>query len=124
MHAQFHVLLRTKMAECSASKCVELLPLEKSKSPVHFVFLARDEGFIEKDKKKRQTAYCKLCNHRLSYKGNTTYMLVHLQYKHKEEYTAVTSKATRDTGAPSRSAQRSITDFFQQLSPISRSFSR
>ena len=50
-------------------------------------------------------------------------MLVHLQYKHKEEYTAVTSKATLDTGALSRSAQRLITAVFQQLSPISHSSS-
>ena len=112
--------------EYSASKYVELLPLEKSKSPVwsYFGFLARDGGFIEKDKKKRQTVYCKLCNHGLSYNGNTTNMLVHLQYKHKEKYTAVTSKATLDTGVPSQSVQHSMTAVFQQLSPISRSSSR
>ena len=89
-----------KMVECSASQCVELLPLEKSKSPVwsYFGFSARDGGFIEKDKKKRQTVYCKLCNHGLSYNGNITNMLVHLQYKHKEEYTAVTSSVQAQRG--------------------------
>ena len=79
------------MAECSESGSVELLPLEKSKSPVwtYFGFLARGGEFVEKEKKKRQTVVCKLCNHGLSYSGNTTNMLVHLQYKHKDEYAEV-----------------------------------
>ena len=94
-------------AECSASKFVELLPLEKSKSPVwsYFGFPARDGGSSRKTRKIGRL-FTVNCNHGLSYNGNTTNMLVHLQYKHKEEYTAVTSKATLDTGVPSRSAQR------------------
>ena len=113
------------MAECSESGSVELLPLEKSKSPVwtYFGFLARGGEFVEKEKKKRQTVVCKLCNHGLSYSGNTTNMLVHLQYKHKDEYAEVVkAKASTDSGVPSRSTmahgQHSIMSAFQQASAI------
>jgi len=56
-------------------------------------------------------------------------MLVHLQYKHKDEYAEVVkAKASTDSGVPSRSTmahcQRSITSAFQQASAISRSSSR
>ena len=70
---------------------VEYLPLEKAKSPVwkYFGFLAQQGNFLELDKKKRQTVYCKQS---LSYKGNTTNLIVHLQYNHKDEYDSVSSK--------------------------------
>ena len=73
---------------------VEYLPLEKAKSPVwkYFRFLAQEGKFLEPDKKKRQTVHCGLCKQLLSYKGNTTNLIVHLQYNHKVEYDSVLSK--------------------------------
>ena len=70
------------------SSDVENLPLEKAKSPVwrFFGFPARGGKFIEPDKKKRTSVHCKMCKQELSYKGNTTNMLVHFQYNHRREY--------------------------------------
>ena len=123
------------MAESSSSSSLssesltEYLPLEKAKSPVwrFFGFPARDGKFLESNKKKRQSVYCKLCKQVLSYKGNTTNMLVHLQYYHKGEYSDISSKTTVNAGRMStqlQEGQRSITEAFEQLSPIPRSSSR
>ena len=70
---------------------VEYLPLEKAKSPVwkYFRFLAQEGKFLELDKKKRQTVHCGLCKQLLSYKGNTTNLIV---YNHKDEYDSVSPK--------------------------------
>ena len=70
---------------------VEYLPLEKAKSPVwkYFGFPAQEGQILEPDKKKRQTVHCVMCKQSLSYKGNTTNLIVHLQYNHKDEYDIV-----------------------------------
>ena len=62
----------------------ELLPLDKAKSSIweYFGFPAKNGDFTEKDKKKRTEVHCKLCPRRLNYLGNTTNMMVHLQYNH------------------------------------------
>ena len=62
----------------------EFLPLEKVKSIVwnYFGLPARSGKFIQKDKRVRKEVYCKLCRRSLSYKGNTTNMIVHLQSRH------------------------------------------
>lgn len=76
-------------ASSSASSIVtEFLPLEKAKSIVwnHFEFPARSGKFIQKDKHLRKEVYCKLCKRPLSYKGNTTNMIVHLQSRHSAVY--------------------------------------
>ena len=119
------------MAESSSSteSLTEYLPLEKAKSPVwrFFGFPARNGKFLESDKKKRQSVYCKLCKQELSYKGNTKNMLVHLQYNHKAEYSDISSKTTVNAGRMStqlQAEQHSITEAFEQLSPIPRSSSR
>ena len=62
-----------------------------------FGFPAHNGKFLEMNKTKRQSVHCKLCKHALSYRGNTTNMLVHLQYHHKSEYSEVTSKLTLDS---------------------------
>ena len=77
--------------EASSSSVSEermLLPLEKAKSGVwdYFGFPAQGGDFIEKDKKKRTTVFCKLCPKQLRYQGNTTNMIVHLQYHHRSEF--------------------------------------
>ena len=65
----------------------ECLPLEKAKSPVwkHFGFKAKDSQFV-KDEWKRTTMYCTICKNPLSYKGNMTNLMVHLQYHHRAEF--------------------------------------
>ena len=107
---------------------LEYLPLEKSKSPVwaYFGFPACDGEFFEKDKKKRQDVHCKLCRQVLSYKGNTTNMMVHLWYKHKNEHEQVTAKYSSGSSESSSdcSRQQSITDSFKQLETLKRSSSR
>ena len=118
------------MAEISSSgepsKC-ELLPLEKAKSAVwnYFGFPAQGGEFIEKDKKKRTTVFCKLCPKQLPYNGSTTNMMVHLQYNHpsefkkaKEKSNAVVPTAQRPKGQPS------IAEAFHHLEPLSCSSQR
>ena len=57
----------------------ELLPLEKATSAVwnYFGFKAQGGEFIEKDKKKRTTVFCKLCPKQLPYNSFTTNMMLH-----------------------------------------------
>jgi len=108
----------------------QYLPLEKAKSPVweHFGFKAKDGQFEEKDKKKRTTVYCKVCKNPLSYKGNTTNMMVHLRNHHKAEFEEVTQKieaqekekATTSSEAALQPGQRTIEHSFELTSPISR----
>ena len=76
-------------ASSSTSSIVtEFLPLEKAKSIVwnYFGFPAQSGKFIQKDKRLRKEVYCKLCKRPLSYKGNTTNMIVHLQSRHSAVY--------------------------------------
>ena len=98
---------------------VEYLPLEKAKGPVwkYFGFPAQ-----EPDKKKRQTVHCVLCKQSLSYKGNTTNLIIHLQYNHKDEYDSVSSKiaTSSHTSEPSKPGQPSIMEPFENLTPLPR----
>lgn len=109
------------------SEAIEFLPLEKAKSPVwrFFGFPARDEKFIEPDKKKRSSVYCRLCRQELSYKGNTTNMLVHLQYNHRQEYNEVKATDSGVSGVTKASQQQpTIAKAFERLTPISKDSSR
>ena len=103
---QFHLLLEN-IAEIlfsgKPSKC-ELLPLEKAKIAVwnYFGFPAQGGEFIEKDKKKRTTVFCKLCPKQLPYNDSTTNMMVHLWYNHPSEF----KKAKEKIDAMVPTAQR------------------
>ena len=108
----------------------EFLPLEKAKSIVwnYFGFPARSGKFIQKDKRLRKEVYCKLCRRSLSYKGNTTNMIVHLQSRHSAVYSDIVDQL-KTTGiahlsAPLLKDQLSIEDSFMKLTPMSRSSSR
>ena len=73
----------------------ELLPLEKGKSRVweYFGFPAENYDFLmEQDKKERTAVYCKLCPKKMNYQGNTTNVMMHLQYNHRAEYLKVKAK--------------------------------
>ena len=88
-----------------------------------FGFPSRNGKFLEPDKKKRVIVHCRLCKQELSYKGNTTNMLVHLQYNHKPEYKEATPTATGGAGLVTRQKheqQPTITQPFQQLTPLPR----
>jgi len=71
-----------------ANIVTEYLPLKKANSIVwtHFGFPARSGKLIQKDKRLRKEVFCKLCKQSLSYKGNTTNMIVHLQSRHSAEF--------------------------------------
>lgn len=110
----------------------ELLPLEKAKSAVwaYFGFPANNGNFVEAERKKRTKVFCKLCDMDFSYKGNTTNMITHLNYCHKEEYEIV--KKQLDAQAQDKhvssevscSSQRTIVSSFELLTPYSRTLSR
>ena len=106
---------------------LELLPLQGSKSSVwrYFGFLAREGQFVEKDKKKRQHVYCKVCRKQLSYVGNTTNLTVHLKNHHRDEY----DECQMAEKGPSiieatQSKQKSIEDAFQGATPLPHSSPR
>ena len=75
----------------SSGVITEFLPLEKAKSIVwnYFGFPARSGKFVQKDKRLRKEVYCKVCQRPLSYKGNTTNMIVHLQSHHSAVYSEI-----------------------------------
>ena len=106
---------------------VDFLPLEKSISPVwtYFGFPARNGEYLEKDKKKRQSVYCKICRQSLSYKGNTTNMMVHLQYKHRSEHELLIMKQSPvGQSSQGQSKQQSITESFKLVEPLKRTSPR
>ena len=114
----------------STSDVTEYLPLEKAKSVVwnHFGFPARSGKFIQKDKRLRKEVFCKICKHPLSYKGNTTNMIVHLQSRHSAEFSEIADQL-KSSGSTHSSAslptdQPLITDSIKRLTPLSRSSSR
>ena len=118
-------------ASSSARSVVtEFLPLEKAKSIVwnHFGFPARSGKFIQKDKRLRKEVYCKLCKRSLSYKGNTTNMIVHLQSRHSAAYSEIVDQLKTTGNAHSSASlsknQPSIEDSFNKLAPLPRSSSR
>ena len=117
-------------ASSSSGSTSEFLPLEKAKSHVwkYFGFPAQSGEFIEKDKRLRKEVFCKLCKRSLSYKGNTTNMIVHLQYHHAAAYseleTPMKSKSGFKLSATRLNGQCSIEDSFKKLLPLSRSSSR
>ena len=84
------VLLAEENTDEQVSKR-DLLPLENAKSSVwtYFGFPASNGRFVEAERKKRTKVFCKLCDMDLSYTGNTTNMITHLSYRHKDEYAAV-----------------------------------
>ena len=111
----------------SSNELRELLPLEKAKSTVweYFGFPAENGEFTEKDKKKRSEVFCKLCPKKMNYQGNTTNMMVHLQYYHRSEYVKVKEKSkvkrmqpSRTTSLTSSDRQPSITEAFHQMEPL------
>ena len=115
----------------SSNNTSEYLPLEKAKSQVwkYFGFPARSGEFIQKVKCLHKEVFCKFFQQSLSYKGNTTNMIVHLQYCHAAEYSElvipIKSKATGfKSSALHNSGQSSIEDSFKRMTPLSRSSSR
>ena len=80
----FSISVSYQSNSLSSGEYHELLSLNKAKSDVwkHFGFPAKDE----KDKRKRVIVSCKLCPKKLHYQGNTTNMMVHLEYNHHAEY--------------------------------------
>ena len=95
------------MAEISFSgepSIRQLLPLERAESAVwnYFGFPTQGGWFIEKDKKKRTTVFCKLCLKQLPYHGSSTNMMAHLQYNHLSEF----KKAKEKSDAVVPTAQR------------------
>ena len=117
-------------ATSGLSAVTEFLPLEKAKSIVwnHFGFPARSGKFIQKDKRLRKEVYCKHCKRSLSYKGNMTNMIVHLQSRHSAVYREIADqlKATGSShsSAPLQKDQLSIKDSFNKLTPLPRRSSR
>ena len=116
-------------ASSSTTIGVEFLPLEKSKSPVwnHFEFPARSRKFMQKGKCLRKEVYCKLCKQALSYKGNTTNMIVHLQSRHSAVYSEIADQLKTTGKAKSLflpKDQPSIVDSFKKLTPLPHSSSR
>ncbi len=85
-----------------------------------FLFSCRGGKFIEPDEKKRSSVHCKMCKQELSYKGNTTNMLVHLQYmyNHQREYNDLKAIDSGVTGHKQASQHPTITKAFEQLAPI------
>ena len=117
----------------SSNELRELLPLEKAKSTVweYFGFPAENGEFTEKDKKKRSEVFCKLCPKKMNYQGNTTNMMVHLQYYHRSEYVKVKEKSKVKRTQPSRTTnlttsdrQPSITEAFHQMEPLPKTSKR
>ena len=87
----------------------------------HFGLPALNGEFLEKDKKKRLNVFCKICKQSLSYKGNTTNMMVHLHYNHKAKYEKIASKpssTSREISLASSLQQQSIKESFKQLEPL------
>ena len=115
----------------SSDNTSEYLPLEKAKSQVwkYFGFPARLGEFIQKDKRLRKEVFRKLCQQSLSCKGNTTNVIVHLQYCHAAEYSELvipikSIAAGFKSSALCNSGQSSIEDSFKRMTPLSRSSSR
>jgi hypothetical protein len=109
----------------------DLLPLEGSKSSVwsYFGFPAKEGEFLEKNKKKRQPVYCKLCRKQLNYVGNKTNQLVHLKNHHTAEYcewqtAEKAAKAKQGPKATQSSKQPSIKDAWQGVQPMAHSSPR
>ena len=107
-----------------ANVVTEYLPLEKAKSVVwtHFGFPARPGKFIQKDKRLRKEVFCKLCKQSLSYKGNTTNMIVHLQSRRPTEFNEISDQLKSGGGAQSSTTlpkcQPLIHDSFRKLTPL------
>ena len=104
---------------------------KQSKVWEYFEFPTENGEFSEKDKKKRKEVFCKLCPKSMNYLGNTTNMLVHLQYNHRSEYLKVKAKAAAAqprTQFPQVTSivdrQTSITEAFQHLEPSSTNSKR
>ena len=117
-------------ATSNVTVVTEFLLLEKAKSIIwnHFGFPARSGKFIQKDKCIQKEVYCKLCKRSLSYKGNTTNMIVHLQSRHSAVYSEIVDQL-KTTGSAHSSAllpkdQSSIEDSFKKLTPLPHSSSR
>ena len=85
----------------SERSTVELLPLEKAKSGVwaYLGFAAKNGEFVVKDKRKRSEVFGKLCRKQLHYVGNTTNLLVHMQYHHASEYSKIPKETQPKTTA-------------------------
>jgi len=102
----------------------EYLPLEKAKSVVwtHFGFPACSGKFIQKDKCLRKEVFCKLCKQSLSYKGNTTNMIVYLQSRRPTEFNKISDQLKSGGGAQSSTTLPTghplIHDSFKKLTPL------
>lgn len=80
----------SESSESSSDLC-ELLPLGKVKSGVwqYFGFPTENGEFTEKGRRKRNEIFCRLCPKKMNYQGNTTNIMVHLQYNYHSEYLKV-----------------------------------
>ena len=85
----------------------------------------------ERDRRKKNEVSCKLCPKKMNYQGNTTNMMVHLQYNHRSEYLKAKEKTKTKRMQPPRTTtsscsdrQPSITEAFHQMEPLSQSSKR
>ena len=105
----------------------EYLPLENAKSPVweYFGFPAKNGQFTEPEKRLRNRVYCTSCKKSMPYKGNTTNMMVHLQYHHAAIHNQLLKvMKPNDKDKPRATGQHTIVESFEQRVPISRKSSR
>ena len=104
--------------------------MEKAKSVVwyYFGFLARSGKCAQKDKRLRKEVQCKVCKRPLSYKGNTTNIIVHLQSHHSAVYSEIADQLKIGSAHSSLASlpkdQPSIRDSFKKLAPLPHSYSR
>ena len=89
---------------------LELLPLENAKGAIwtFFGFQSKDGAFVEKDKRKRDIVYCKLCFQSIKYCGNTTNLHFHLRNKHPTEYKD--SAASKSSSSTSNNKEKAAPD--------------
>ena len=126
------------MADNAIHGDLELLPLKNAKGAIwtFFGFQSKDGEFVEKDKRKRDIVYCKLCFQSMKYCGNTTNLHFHLRTKHPTEYNDSAAskpssntnndKATNDGKRVSNSgrAQLTIPNTIQATLPLPKSSPR
>ena len=58
----------------------------------YFGFPTDNGKFTEKQKKKKNNMFCNLCPKKMNHQGNTTNMMVHLQYYQRSEYLTMKEK--------------------------------
>ena len=106
---------------------LELLPLPGSKSTVwhSFGFPAKEGQYLEKNKKKLQHVYCKVCKKQPSYVGITANLTSHLKNHYSNEYhKCQTAENGTSAVEATQSKQQSIKDAFQGMTLLPHSSQR